>query len=169
MAEACAAAMMAAREKEWPGQDIKIKTDKRAMRDGDEESWDGYAGNWYVSAARTAYGAEGAGSPKRPYKIVDSKRNEEGVFPELSESDGRPYAGCYVTGIVRFFAQDDSEYGKRISASIEAVQFWKHGTAFGGGRKVDVNSAFDEADEDGDVGDDRKSQSSGSDVMAGLG
>jgi hypothetical protein len=86
-----------------------------------------------------------AGSPEnRPPKIVD--RNPSRV---IKESDGRIYAGCYVNAIVRLWCQDN-EHGKRLNASLEAVQFVKDGEAFGA-KAIDPMSAFEniEDDEDG--------------------
>jgi len=149
--EAIKNGMREARDQQWPKDPPKIKADKMCLRDGDEEEYNGYAGHYYLSVSRTAYGpADGERkTPKRPFDIIDSRKGEDGKFPLLSESDGRPYAGCFVNALVRFWAQDDEDYGKRINASIEAVQFKRHGEAFGGGKKVDVHSTFeDEGDED---------------------
>jgi hypothetical protein len=59
-----------------------------------------------------------------------------GVFDrdksELTQADGKPYAGCYVFMSVEFWAQDNS-YGKRINASLRAVMFDRDGDAFTGG------------------------------------
>ena len=112
------------------GDDIpKLKPDKFCLRDGDNEEWDGYAGCMYVSASNA----------RRP-TIVDRDRRA------LSEDDGRAYSGCYVNAVIRVWAQDN-KWGKRINASLEAIQFVRHGEAFGA-RPVDAEEAFD------DLGDD---------------
>jgi hypothetical protein len=50
----------------------------------------------------------------------------------LTQSDGRPYAGCYVNGSIELWCQDNA-YGKRINATLRGVQFYKDGEAFAGG------------------------------------
>lgn len=140
-------AMRQARDQQWPTDPPKIKAEKLAMRDGDEETYAGYAGNMYVSASRTAYGKDGV-APKRPHRIIgrNKVKGEDGQrrFPNLDD-DGTIYAGCYVNALIRFWAQDDPEYGKRINASIEAVQFWDDGEAFGGGgSRANLDDEFDE-------------------------
>lgn len=47
----------------------------------------------------------------------------------LAERDGRPYAGCYVVGIVEFWAQDNG-FGKGLRAQLLGVQFIKDGEPF---------------------------------------
>ncbi len=142
------AAMREARDQKWPTDPPKIKGDKLCLQDGDEVSYAGYEGHFYLSASRTAYGSADGSAPKRPYRIIDRnkvKRDDGTVgFPDLAPDDGRPYSGCYVNVILRIWAQDDPDYGKRINASIEGVQYWRDGEAFGGGKKIDVNEAFDE-------------------------
>lgn len=144
--KAVRAAMRIARDRKWPDPDTrpKIKPEKQCLRDGSEESYAGYPGNWYVSASQTAYG-RGDEAPKRPFRIIDRNKVklDDGTrgFPDAA---GKIYAGCYVNVKIRIWAQDDPEYGKRLNASIEAVQFWEDGEAFGGGRKTNVDEEFDE-------------------------
>lgn len=92
-------------------------TDKIALHDGDLKSnYDGYAGNLYISARGKV----------RPLVL------DRDAKTELTEEDGRPYAGCYVNAIVEFWAQDNN-YGKRINATLHKIQFFKDGDAFAGG------------------------------------
>lgn len=44
----------------------------------------------------------------------------------LAESDGKPYSGCYVVGIVDVWAQDDAGY-PGIRCQLMGVQFVKDG------------------------------------------
>ena len=60
----------------------------------------------------------------------------------LAESDGKPYAGCYVNAKVSFWAQDN-QYGKRINCSLLGVQFVEHGDSFTGAR-VAVTDDFED-------------------------
>jgi hypothetical protein len=160
--------MREARDQQWPKDPPKIKNDKLCLRDGDEEEWAGYAGNMYLSVSRSLNVKPDengvAKAPKRPYSVVGPRKvkddNGELRFPEAQPGDPyAPYSGCYVNLIVRFWAQDDVDYGKRINASIEGVQFARHGEAFGGGRRVDVNSTFDDMETEGGAFDDKSEES----------
>jgi hypothetical protein len=126
----------------WP----KFKADKVCFRDGDEENWDGYEGNWYLSC----------NSPltRRP-RVITNRKDKDGHWIEAQPGEkGCPYSGCYVNAIVRIWVQDN-ELGKRINASLEAVQFLRDGEPFGAG-SIDVDDAFDEDDvsDYGDIDDD---------------
>lgn len=81
-----------------------------------------------------------ATNPKRP-TVVDRDRTP------LTESDGKPYAGCYVTALIDFWAQDN-QYGKRVNATLTGVQFVRDGEAFGGARVASADD-FDVLDDDG--------------------
>ena len=101
-------------------------TDKTALHDGDLKSqYSGFEGNLYVSAR----------SANRPL-VIDSNTTP------LTAQDGRPYAGCYVNATVELWAQD-SQYGKRINASLGGIQFLRDGDAFAGGRAADINDFED--------------------------
>lgn len=132
--------------KKWP----KLKAERVCLRDGDEESWDGYAGMWYVSANT---------NEDRPPSVVTNRKDKDGKWiPARQGEAGCPYSGCYVNAIVRLWAQDSTDYGKRINATLESVQFRAKGEAFGAA-PVDPNDKFsdddvsDEADYDADDDD----------------
>lgn len=92
------------------------KADKVALHDGDLKSqYSGFEGMLYVSAR----------NPVRPL-VLDRDKTP------LAESDGKPYAGCYVNVSLELWAQDNN-YGKRINATLGGVQFFKDGDAFAGG------------------------------------
>lgn len=94
----------------------KPKGLKLCLRDGSEKEGDGFGeGVVFFNAS----------SEKRP-GVYDSDRSV------LTADDGRPYAGCYVNARVSFWAQDN-QYGKRINAELNGVQFFKDGEQFGGG------------------------------------
>lgn len=81
-------------------------------------------------------------SKTRP-TVVDRDRSP------LTETDGRPYSGCYVVAIVELWAQDNS-WGKRVNATLKGVQFFADGEAFSGGTPASAGDfedlgAFDEA------------------------
>lgn len=89
---------------------------KTALKDGDTKAeYAGFSGNYFVSARNAV----------RPTVINSDKT-------PLTESDGKPYGGCYVNVIVELWAQDNS-FGKRINASLGGVQFVRDGEAFSGG------------------------------------
>lgn len=129
----------------WNDKVPKLKPEKVFLRDGDGEDWDGYELTYYVSA----------NNPNQPV-LVDRKKDAKGKWIELTVANGGPkllYSGCYVNAIVRIWAQDNS-FGKRLNASLESVQFVKHGEAFSGAKPVDPNEKFDDMeDDDGDIGD----------------
>ena len=104
---------------------------KVCLREGSEKGdTDGYGDGVCFISAR---------SDKRPH-VVD--RN----LAPLVEEDGKPYAGCYVNATVRLWAQDN-QYGKRVNASLRAVQFVKDGEAFGEG-SIDVAKEFEAIGDD---------------------
>lgn len=133
----------------WP----KLKADRVFLRDGDQEDWDGYENTFYVSA----------NNQNQPV-LVDRKKDAKGKWIELTIENGGPkllYSGAYVNAIVRIWAQDN-QHGKRLNASIESVQFVRHGEAFSGGKPVDPNEKFDDDfddDEDGTYGEDEDDDS----------
>jgi len=110
---------------------IKVPSDKRCLKDGDEVEYDGYEGCMSVKAS----------SNKRP-TIIDRDKTP------LVEDDGRPYAGCYVNAIIDIWIQNNS-YGKRANANLYGIQFVKDGEPFGAG-DVDVTDEFDSFDDEDD-------------------
>lgn len=122
--------MREAAKHKWGDNIPKIKADRLAFRDGDEETWDGYEGHMYISC--------------NSYRQPDIY----GRNPKLGKltDDGTIYAGCYVNAIVTFWAQDDEEYGKRINCSLEGVQFVRDGEAFA--RSGVSEDDFDQLDDD---------------------
>ena len=106
--------------------------DRTALHDGDlKAQYAGFEGMKYVSARNKV----------RP-GVFDTDRTP------LGQSDGKPYAGCYVNMSVELWAQDN-QYGKRINASLRGVQFVRDGDAFAGG-----GSAGDDEFDDLSVGED---------------
>jgi len=124
------AAIDEAMEAKWGDNLPKLKDDKFCFRDGDDEDIDGYAGHMYISASNS----------KRP-TVVDRKKKP------LVEEDGVVYAGCYVNAVIRIWAQDSADYGKRVNASLEAVQYFREGEAFGA-PPVDIDDKFEDYDDE---------------------
>ena len=124
----------------WGRDKPRLKADKFPMRNGDDEDYDGYADHWYITARNR----------NRP-KVIDA----DGKTP-LAEEDNRPYSGCYCNVWIRIWAQDN-EFGKRVNASLEAVQFVRDGEAFSGAAPVDDEEFEDERDpKDRDRGSSRR-------------
>ena len=108
--------------------------DQTCLHDGDTKDEEAYQGNYFVNAR----------SKNRP-TVLDTKANGD---KPLVESDGRPYAGCYVHAIVELWADDTN---KRVNASLCGVKFYKDGNAFTGGRPA-------KADEFADVVEDEEGE-----------
>jgi hypothetical protein len=84
---------------------------------GDSKEYEGYAGMLVLSAKRKQ-------KDGRPL-VIDQAKNP------LNESDGKPYAGCYVNATVDIWAQDGTHTG--IRGGLLGVQFHSDGDAFSGG------------------------------------
>lgn len=97
------------------GGEAKIpKGIKACLHDGSEKDYDGYGDEvMFISAS----------SSQRP-TVVDRNRTP------LTADDGRPYAGCYVNAVIRLWVQDN-QFGKRVNAQLQGVQFVRDGEAFG--------------------------------------
>lgn len=99
--------------------------DNGVIHDGDKKpEWDGFEGKLYVNL----------NSAKRP-TILDRDRTP------LAASDGRPYSGCYVVGIIDVWAQDNG-FGKKINATGTGVQFARDGDSFASGAAPASEEAF---------------------------
>ena len=163
MLEQVKAAMKEAKIAKWKDKadEIKIKSTSTPLQDGDHEdvTFSAYKGSYFMSASKTVYSQPDSPAPKRPYRIIGPRKVKDPAtgemkFPDVKSGDeGAPYSGCEVNLKVEFWGQDaDSERGipARINATILAVQFAKHGDAFGGAQtRVDVDNEFDEEDVDG--------------------
>ena len=112
------------------------------LRNGDTKAeFDGFDGMWYVAANNTA----------RPI-VVDKDKSQ------LTQADGRVYAGCYVNASLDIWAQDN-QWGKRVNAKLLAIQFDRDGEAFSGGEGY--------SDDDFDASDKSDGGSAGGDDMFG--
>lgn len=111
----------------------KVPSDKLCLKDGDEMGRPEFEGKYTIKAS----------TKKRPLVINRDKS-------PITESDNVIYAGCYVNAIVSLWAQNNN-YGKRINAQLDGVQFCRDGEAFGDGA-VSVNEfdAFGSGSDDFD-------------------
>lgn len=109
---------------------------KNLMKKVMAEKWDERPGSLKLMLRNGAEKADmdGFGSSVVFFNASSDKR--PGVYDRgrepLVEDDGRPYAGCYVNARITVWAQDN-QYGKRINAELNGVQFYADGEAFGGG------------------------------------
>jgi hypothetical protein len=107
--------------------------DRLCLHDGVTKSqYNGFDGNLFI----------GANSDTRPSVFDRSKT-------PLAESDGKPYAGCYVNASIDIWAQDHPQHGKRVNAQLRGVQFVKDGDAFAAG----TPASEDEFEDLGDQGE----------------
>lgn len=102
----------------------KLAADKICLKDGDTLGRPEFEGKFTIKAS----------TKKRPV-VIDRDKTP------LAEEDNKPYAGCYVNGILSLWAQNNN-YGKRINAQLDGVQFFKDGEPFG-----DAGISVDEFDE----------------------
>jgi hypothetical protein len=109
---------------------------KVPLRDGDAKAeYDGFEGNWYVSAR----------SKDRP-AVFDNDLN-----PVVRGDPNSPYDGCYCDIKLSFYAYDKGNNG--VGAGLKGVQFRAKGDAFSGGGKPAESDDFDEISvEEGDDG-----------------
>ncbi len=148
--KACNRAIKHVGLEQWDKWPIKLKDGRLALKDGNEnidnrtdEPYDGYADMMFVSASR---------DPKfGRVPVADSDKTP------LTAEDGKPYGGCYVNALVRFYAVTGQDSGGNgVFAGLEAVQYVKKGKPFGKG-SVDTDKIFDdvsgEEDEDEDEDD----------------
>jgi hypothetical protein len=104
--------------------------DRLCLKDGaNKEDIAGYGDDvMFVSAS----------SDRRP-AVVDRGRRP------VAEADDTVYGGCVVNAVIRLWAQNN-QYGKRINASLEAVQFVRDGERFGA-PPVDPEDSFPDLEE----------------------
>lgn len=109
-----------------------IKKDKLCIRDGDDETYEGYADRWSVKASNGT----------RPTLI--NQRKEPVV-----EEDNLFYAGCRVNALINLWVQNNG-YGKRVNANLLGVQF------VGNGERLEATkvAGIDDFDEVEDVDSD---------------
>lgn len=128
-------AISAAAKEKWGNDDgpqiLKglQKNDKLCLRDGNKktdetgEPYDGYRDQYFVSARSQVKPTTVDKNPKQP----------------LTEADGKLYSGCYVNAQIAVWVQT-GQYGKRINAQLQGVQFRAHGESFGGGKPADPDA-----------------------------
>lgn len=111
----------------------KIPSDKLCLKDGDESGRPEFEGAYTLKAS----------TKKRPVVIGKDRA-------PLTEEDNVMYAGCYVNAIFSLWRQDN-QFGKRINAQLDGLQFAAEGEAFGdAGITADEFDVFGPAEDDDD-------------------
>ena len=109
----------------------KLAAEKICLKDGDTLGRPEFEGKMTLKAS----------TKKRPV-VIDRDKTP------LSEEDNKPYAGCYVNAIFSLWAQNNN-YGKRINAQLDGVQFYADGEPFGdAGISVDEFDEYEPFDDD---------------------
>ncbi|RPH88520.1 MAG: DUF2815 family protein [Deltaproteobacteria bacterium] len=104
------------------------------LHDGDTKpDYDGYEGNMYIRASSNDENRDG--TKRAPPVVIDADKTI------LTVKSGKPYAGCYVNCAITIKAQNN-EWGKRINAYLNVVQFLRDGDAFMSG--VETEDDFDD-------------------------
>lgn len=106
------------------GKSAQVKT---CLRDGSEKpDTDGYGDEIMFFSA----------SNKTAPAVVDKNPSVR-----LTKESGKPYAGCQVNVAIRLWAQDN-QFGRRVNAQLQAVQFFADGESFGDA-PIDPTAVFD--------------------------
>jgi hypothetical protein len=107
-----------------------LPEDRICLKDGDESVREEMAGMYSIKAS----------TKKRPM-VLDRDKTP------LTEDDDKIYAGCRVNAIITLWPQDN-QFGKRINASLDGVQFCAHDDPFGAPQiDADEFDAFGSADD----------------------
>ncbi len=108
----------------------KVSSDKICLKDGDDMGRSEYEGKMTIKAS----------TKKRPL-VIDRDKSP------ITEDDNVIYAGCYVNAILTLWPQNNN-FGKRVNAQLDGVQFVRDGEPFGdGGISADAFDAFGDDDE----------------------
>ncbi len=122
----------------WGDNPPTIKKDRKAARLIDPEDEPDFGGCIAISARTYDHAPDLALNVKDPrtgtWKRVEGDEAAKVFYP-----------GCYVNVVLRFWAQDSREYGKRVNCAIEAVQFHSDGERFGHAT-VSADDAFGDDD-----------------------
>jgi hypothetical protein len=108
---------------------LRVDPDKRCLKDGKSKP-DLYPDTvMFINSA----------CARKP-QVVDRDRSP------LTEDDDVIYGGCRVNAVLTLWGQNN-EYGRRVNATLEVVQFVRDDEPFGR-RPVDVNAVLPDMSED---------------------
>ena len=122
------AALQAAAEAKWKDK-AKAKfaaakaKNKVSLTDGDLKGYDGFEGNWALSANCKGGATEAACTKPKVYGL----NPREGAVTDPAKSP--IYSGCYVNAKISFYADD--RFGDGVFCSLAGIQFAKDGDSFG--------------------------------------
>jgi hypothetical protein len=119
------------------GREMPI--DKLPVQDGNGSDGEGKYSGWDNMVILTA------ANKRRP--VIVGKARQPVAETDLSDV---PESGDFVNAIVDVWALNHPQYGQRIIASLEAVQYARAGEKFGS-KTVTVESDFDDLSDDADI------------------
>ncbi len=125
---------------------VKIPSEYRCLKDGDEKEDENMAGHWLISFSD---------SGKRRPGVRDIRGQ---LIESVEEIDDMFYGGCWGSALLRpwYFngkAKNSSKtYPKRICCGYNGVQFLRKDDPFGNGRVDDSDAWGDESGESSDSG-----------------
>lgn len=126
-------------EEEWKDRSkailaaIKDNDQKMAFLNGDLKQWEGFAGNYYISAA----------NEQKPLYLRANPGTKE--HPNLiTQESGELYSGCYVVAHLSFWTWNQP--APQINCNLLGVQFYRPGEAFSGSGGVASTSEFGNED-----------------------
>lgn len=113
-----------------------LPDERKCLRDGDKSGKESHEGSWTINTREKA---------EKPPIL----RDEKNMTVERADAAGKFYGGCYGDILLRLWWQDN-KHGKRVNANLLAVQFKRHGEAFGEGRisDDDADEIFEGVDDD---------------------
>lgn len=123
---------------------IKVGLDDWFLRDGDRSRKDECVGRWTINAS------EQRGVTIRDMKgnkLRDEKDNLVGV-DDTNEIKEMFYPGCMVSIMIRPWAQNHQEYGKKINAGLVAVKLMSDKTPRIGGEQMTDDGAWNDGDDE---------------------
>lgn len=115
-------------------EEIRFNSKQFCFSDGDRKKYDGFAGNYCISAtnsSRPAFLKSNPGTKDNPNLIT--------------QSDGLLYSGAFVVAHLSFWT--NSKGGPQMNCNLLGVQFLRKGEAFSGGGTASVDEF---GNEDGD-------------------
>jgi hypothetical protein len=101
----------------------KLSPDRLFMRNGDDSERESEQGYYIISA-----------NSKKPLVALDKFQQRVDDATTIEEMF---YAGCYVNAVIKPWVQNDKEFGKRVNAYANAVQFVKDGDPLGSSFNTD--------------------------------
>lgn len=169
-------AIRAACEAEWPGKpdkwkDIQEDSPKRicfrkgaSFKNRDGEPYQGYAGNYAITAKGPSAGQKRPQLLDRLNGILEGQTPRKGCHPtrrfSVDDIEDIFYGGSYCDAVISFYGTEKGSAG--VFASIELIRSHQEGERMGGG-SPDLDPFLDELEELEDDGADLMATGSGED------